>query len=226
MSEAEPLAERLHEAGAILFVEPRALQLRLLSERGDHEHAANPNELVARVRDSGQAQLCAIVFAAAARLLLAERQPQQAQALLSELEQMAGIRAEPNFVSLLPELVRTALALDDATLAGSLVEGVQPVTPLAGHALATGQAQLVEADGDHAQAATLYTEAAERWRDFGNVPERAYALLGQGRCLAALGAPEAQVPLREARELFASMGYRPALAATEALLGESEAAAV
>jgi tetratricopeptide (TPR) repeat protein len=224
LSEAEPLAERLHEAGAILFVEPRALQLHLLSERGDHEHAANPNELVARVRDNGEPQLCAFVFAAAARLLLAGRQPQRAQALLSELEQMAGIRAEPNFVSILPGLVRTALALDDATLARSLVEGVQPVTPLAGHALVAGQAQLAEAGGDHAQAATLYADAAERWRDFGNVPERAYAMLGHGHCLVALDTPEAGVPLREARELFASMGYKPALAQAEALLGESEAA--
>ena len=73
---------------------------------------------------------------------------------------------------------------------------------------------------------TLYAEAAERWRAFGNVPERAYALLGQGRCLAALGDPEAEGPLREAHELFASMGYKPALAETEALLGEGEIAAV
>jgi hypothetical protein len=56
------------------------------------------------------------------------------------------------------------------------------------------------------------------------VPERAYALLGQGRCLAALGKPEAEEPLREARELFASMGYKPPLAETEALLGGAEAA--
>ena len=35
-----------------------------------------------------------------------------------------------------------------------------------------------------------------------------------------------QAPLREARELFASMGYRPALAETEALLARGEAAAV
>jgi hypothetical protein len=33
-----------------------------------------------------------------------------------------------------------------------------------------------------------------------------------------LGKPEAQEPLREARELFASMGYEPALTETEALL--------
>ena len=51
--------------------------------------------------------------------------------------------------------------------------------------------------------------------EFGNVPERAYALLGQGRCLSAIGSPEAEEPLQEARELFESMGYQPALAETE-----------
>ena len=52
-------------------------------------------------------------------------------------------------------------------------------------------------------------------KQFGNVPERAYALLGQGRCLLALGDPAAEQPLREAAELFSSMGYRPALAETK-----------
>jgi hypothetical protein len=51
-------------------------------------------------------------------------------------------------------------------------------------------------------------------------------VLGQGRCLTALGQPEAEPPLREARDLFASMGYKPALAETEALLTRGEAAAV
>jgi hypothetical protein len=94
------------------------------------------------------------------------------------------------------------------------------------HALASAQAQLAEAAHRHADAAQLYHEAAQRWQQFGNVPERAYALLGQGRCLAALGKPEAEAPLREARDLFATLAYQPALAETQALLGESEAAAV
>ena len=120
--------------------------------------------------------------------------------------------------------MRSALALDDPPLAQRLSAGIEPVTPLHEHALASVQAQLAEAAGDRA-AAELYTEAAERWREFGNVPELAYALLGQGRCLAALGKPEAEEPLREAKELFASMGYKPALAETEALLAETAAAA-
>jgi hypothetical protein len=74
-------------------------------------------------------------------------------------------------------------------------------------------------------AAILYADAAQRWHEFGNVPERAYALLGQGRCLSALGDSRAEQPLTEARGLFASMGYAPALAETEALLAESRPAA-
>ena len=48
--------------------------------------------------------------------------------------------------------------------------------------------------------------------------------LGQGRCLLALNRPGAEQPLREARDLFAAMGYKPALAETEALLEQTAAA--
>src|SRR5207244_60454 len=65
-----------------------------------------------------------------------------------------------------------------------------------------------------------------RTRQFGNVPERAYALLGHGRCLTTLGKPDAEAPLREARDLFTTLAYQPALAESRALLGESETAAV
>jgi tetratricopeptide (TPR) repeat protein len=224
--EAEPVAERMEAAGDFTFIEPRSLQLRLLAERGAHEHAPSAEQLLAIARESGEPQRCALVFSAGARLLLAQGQLQQARALLVELEQVADTGADPYYVSLLPGLVRTAHVLGQPELAGRLVDGVEPRMPLFEHALSACQAQLAEAAGDHARAAGLYAEAAERWREFGNVPERAYALLGQGRCLTALGKPGAAEPLRGAQELFVSMGYKPALAETEALLGESEAAAV
>jgi len=126
----------------------------------------------------------------------------------------------------LPRLVRTAVVLRQPALATQLVDGVEPRTPLFEHALSACRAQLAEAAGERAEAAQLYAEAAERWCTFGNVPERAYALLGQGRCLAALGKPDADEPLGEARELFASMGFGPALAETDALLGPAEATAL
>jgi len=83
---------------------------------------------------------------------------------------------------------------------------------------------IAEFGGDHTDAASLYAEAARRWHEFGNVPERAYALFGQGRCLLALNRPEAERPLREAHDLFAAMGYKPALLETEALLEQVTAA--
>ena len=226
LAEAQPIAERLQAAGDTFFIEPRSLQLRLLAQRGAHEQAPAADELLARARESGEPQDRAMAFAATARLLLAQGRPEQAHALLVELEQVPQIRDDPYYASLLPELVRTALALEQPQLTARLVDGVEPRTPLATHALSACRAQLAEAAGDHGEAATLHAEAAERWRAFGNVSERAYALLGQGRCLAALGRRGAEAPLREAHELFASIGYEPALAETKALLGPTEAAAL
>ena len=166
------------------------------------------------------------MFSAATRLLLAQGHPQRASDLLAELAQLPGIDAEVYYAAALPALVRTALALGQLELAKLLVDGVEPRTPLVEHALSASRAELVEAAGDHAEAVALYAEAAERWRTFGNVPERAYALLGQGRSLAALGNLESKVPLSEARDLFASMGFTPAVAEVDGLLGSPSAAAL
>jgi class 3 adenylate cyclase/tetratricopeptide (TPR) repeat protein len=224
LAEAGPLADRLQTAGDIDHVSARALQLRLLAESGTPQQAPAPDELVTAARDIGLPGFIALAFAAAAQLLLAQRRPERAHALLHELDQLAAVRTELG--SELPSLLRVALALDDPPLAERLAAGVEPATPLREHALASARGQLAEAAHQHADAAQLYHEAAERWRQFGNVPERAYALLGQGRCLATLGKPEAEAPLREARDLFTTLAYQPALAESQALLGESEAAAV
>ena len=226
LAEAVPLAERLEAAGSIDSFEARSLQLRLLAERGAHEHAPAADELLATARESGQPQLYAEAFTAVTRLLLAQAHRQQANALLDELAQVPEIQADPYYAAALPTLVRTALGLSQPELAHRLADGVEPRTPLAEHALHAARAQLAEAAEQHAQAAARYAEAAERWHQFGNVPERAYALLGQGRCLITTGDAAAERPLHEARELFASMGYAPAVAEVDGLLGPAEAAAL
>jgi len=92
------------------------------------------------------------------------------------------------------------------------------------HVLCTVRAQLAEHAGDLGEAATAYVDVAARWHEFGNVPERAHALLGEGRCLLALGRPAAE-PLQKARELYAGLGYKPALVETGELLAQVAAAA-
>src|SRR5262249_46840101 len=57
------------------------------------------------------------------------------------------------------------------------------------------------------------------------VEKRRRGLVGRGRCLTALGKSGAETPLREARELFASMAYESALAEVDELLAHAEAAA-
>jgi tetratricopeptide (TPR) repeat protein len=225
ISDATRLADRLEQAGDITFVESRSLQLRLLAEQGRPEQAPSPEPMLEAARDGGQPQWMAVAVAAAASLLHAQAQPEHARLLLNELDKTPASRPDPLYASVLPSLIRSALALGDHNLATSLTEGVPPLTPLHQHALTSSQAQLAEATGNHTEAASLYTNAAHRWQQFGNVPERAYALLGQGRCLHALGDPGADQPLGEAGELLESMSYRPALAETEALLAEQQPAA-
>jgi tetratricopeptide (TPR) repeat protein len=210
----------------VTLIEVRSAQLQVLAERGEAGRApASATQLAEAARETAELQQIATGFAAVVQLLVADRRPEEARRFIRELEETRGIRGEVRYAANLPGLVRCALALGDTALAARLVEGVEPRTPLAAHVLGTARAALAEAAGDPAEAAERYAEAARRWHEFGHVPERAYALLGCGRCLAALGRPEAEKPLREARDLFGALAYRPALAEAEALLGPAQAAA-
>ena len=121
-------------------------------------------------------------------------------------------------------MVRTALALGNLELAERLIIGVEPRTPYEEHALATVSAALAEAHGDLQAAAGGYEDAAERWQSFGVVPEQAFALLGQGRCLTRLGRrSEANPVLQHAREIFQELQAAPALAETDDLLQQATA---
>ena len=212
------------ETYALIWV--RALELATHLERGHFEGGSGIADWLVQAAPTQalpDTVIEALAAAAAARLVAGT--PDQARALLAEVEQTPGARDTPNYSRHLAPMVRTALAAGEPALARQLTQGVESRYALDEHALCASRAQLAEHAGDHAEAATLYAQAAAGWQDFGNVPERAYALLGQGRCLAALGKREAQEQLREARELFASMGYRPALAETDALLEQTTAAA-
>jgi class 3 adenylate cyclase/tetratricopeptide (TPR) repeat protein len=161
----------------------------------------------------------------AASLALGAVAPDEACALLEELATTEGAGQTTYYRRQLAPMVRTALAAGDEALARHLTDLLESHYSVDEHALCAARAELAEHEGRYAEAVPLYTEAAERWRTFGNVPERAYALLGEGRCRAALGEPTAEEPLTIARELFALLGYKPALAETEVHLHQAQAAA-
>ena len=95
----------------------------------------------------------------------------------------------------------------------AVAQDISPSSPFREHTRVTCCALLAEARGEHEAAAAGFADAAARWHDFGVPYEEGHALLGQGRCLVALDrAPEAAAPLAAAREIFARLGARPALA--------------
>jgi class 3 adenylate cyclase/tetratricopeptide (TPR) repeat protein len=141
------------------------------------------------------------------------------RAALSAYEGRAERRVESDYALRLPLAVRAALRAEDVPLAERLAARVRPSLPLYSHALASVRASMAAARGKHETAASGFAGAAARWHDFGVPYEEAQALLGEGRCLVALGrGTEATEPLAAAREIFERLGAKPALEETDELL--------
>jgi len=203
----------------------RALVTLVLALRGRAAEVADTlNWLETTTRESGSSQHANFCLGAAALARAAMGQAREAVALIAAIEANPGAREDAYYDTVLPALVRTAAALGDQELALRLVNGVEARNPQAEHALAAVNAILAEAHDDLPAAAEGYAGAADRWHAFGVVPEQAFALLGQGRCLVALGRHrEAIQPLRAAREIFGRLEAAPALVETDALLQEATA---
>ena len=218
LKEVESVAARIQATGDKDFTETRVLEARLLAECGTPRGATDLNAFLAEVREIGEPSRTATALVVGVQSLLVEGGVDQARAMEADLARLATDEGAVIYADLLPTALRAVLVIGDQPLAQRLVGLVKPSTVLAGLGMASSRAQLAEAAGDLLEAVDRYAEAADGWQAFGNVPEQAYARLGQGRCLLALGRPDAEEPLRQARDVFTSLGYAPALAATEVLL--------
>jgi len=85
LADVESVAEQAEAAGDVSWIEIRSVQLTLLGKRGEGVQAAATEQLVATARETGEPQLLAMAFAAAAQLMLAGDHIEQAKALLEEL---------------------------------------------------------------------------------------------------------------------------------------------
>ena len=121
------------------------------------------------------------------------------------------------------ELQRVAVAIDRPEFVERLADVYVNATPYGEHVHVHAAAAIAEVRGDFAAAASGYGAAAARWEDFGVVTERAFAMLGQGRCMIALGDVQAATAaLTNAREIFAALRAAPALAEVDALIDPAE----
>jgi class 3 adenylate cyclase/tetratricopeptide (TPR) repeat protein len=223
MEAAEGLAKGFEAEGNVLELAfMRSYKARLMALQGGADEALPIAEWAAQaVRGSDAPSYIAGTLANAALVYHSAGQPDNARAVLLELVELPNAAA-PNYADSLREMVSTAVAIDDLALAKRLLHRVEYNYPLAEHARCASRAVLAEATGDVAEAAILYAEAAGRWERFGVLPEQAFALLGQGRCLLALGrGSEAIEPIRRAREVFAALDARPRLGESDTLLAQA-----
>jgi class 3 adenylate cyclase/tetratricopeptide (TPR) repeat protein len=196
---------------------PYKAHVLLRSGRID-EAAALTQELLPRARSIDDPQVLAPALAGAA---LVEQARGQNHAAIRLVEELLETTRDPFRALHVADAARISAAAGRLPLARKLLDEVPVAMTRHRCVLLTGEAVVAEAEGHLRQAAEQYAEAAERWRDYGHVPEQALALLGRGRCLITLGRGRAEEPLRKARDLLAAMGFEPALANTEALLEQT-----
>ncbi len=80
------------------------------------------------------------------------------------------------------------------------------------HGMDTWRGLSAELETRHGDALEFHERAERGWAEFGNPYERAQAMLGEARCLSVLDrGDEAVAKLRQASEVFGSLGAEPAL---------------
>jgi class 3 adenylate cyclase/tetratricopeptide (TPR) repeat protein len=222
---AAAMADRSENADVTVQVCAGAARARILSLRGQASQIGGSLDwLESTARGAGAPEYVVIGLAAAALARAALGQNEAAAALLAEVLATPGAREIQYYGINVPTMVRTAIGLGEGPLAEHLADACVSSYPFAVHAGVTVSAALAECRGDHQTAADGYAQAAQRWHQFGVIPEQAFALLGQGRCLTALGRPaEATHALRSAREIFDALKAAPALFETDTLLQQASA---
>ena len=189
----------------------RLTQAEVLVLRGDVEPAAAMvGEFLPQAREIDDPQALIPALAVAALVSQARGEADPAVLRLEELEnrRRAGGRwAGSLFLAL---CVRVLVWAGRADLAEGLLEDADQSSTRARHSLVSARATLAEAAGHHEDAADLYAEAAAGWDAFGFVLERALALAGEARCLAAVGRASEAADRRAAADALRSrLGMPP-----------------
>ena len=216
----EAIAWDLAHGGDYLAIGCRRYVTVILAWQGDLIAARDLSaKVLPRARDIDDLQQLVPALVNAA---LVEHASGDRAAALSLVEEAARTTAERaggrRFLGqYLADMVRIA-AGPAPTLARDLVADAETTATRYRLTAATAHAVLTEATGEPESAAARYAEAAAGWNAYGQALEHALALLGQGRCLARLGRPDAQSVLRVAHHHLTTLGARPSAAEAGALL--------
>ena len=120
----------------------------------------------------------------------------------------------------LTDVARICASAGRVELVEGLLERLIANAPREQYGLLTARAVLTETNGSITEAAELYREAAESWKEFPFVLEEGLAWLGVGRCGLALG-QRAEGNLRRARAVLLGVGARRPVEEADELLRRS-----
>jgi hypothetical protein len=226
LAECDELEPRLQEAeasAALFFLE--TAKVLVLSRRGAWNGALPVIERAAETaRSMGEPQCFAVALPLMAAVRLGLGDAEAACGALDELAAMEGVRGEQGYAARLVDAARTALAAGSERLATRLLLGFEPALPMYRCAMLNAHALIAERAGKVGRAQAEFDEVATLWEGYGMPWERAQAMLGSARCLGALDhTREATGLLRSARDLFARLGARPAIAETDTRLSRASA---
>jgi hypothetical protein len=171
-------------------------------------------EFLPRARTIDDLQLLVPALAVAAAIEQATGQHTAARGLVEEIQRVVGDRGGGRWYlgQHIADLVRVCLAMGRRATAEALAAQAHDGVARNRHGLLAAHAALAEGAGELDQAASRYDEAAAHWAEYGHQLERAQALLGAGRCHLALGRPESQLRVRDARIVLASLNAKLLLA--------------
>jgi DNA-binding SARP family transcriptional activator len=218
--------ERERGSGRLTMIALTA-KARVLVSRGDVAGAvAIETELLDRARGQGDSQDLVSGLPTAAAIRSAAGDRDAALRLIAELAATTRDRDPSKRAHELPLATRICVAWGSADLARSMLPAGESNYLRSRLCIAASEAMLTEADGDLAAASRQFRAAALGWASYGNPAEEAFAQLGAGRCLVALGRSREAVPdLERARELATILGARPLIdEATSLRLGLGELA--
>ena len=204
--------ERERGAGRVTTIAISA-KARVLAERGRVTEALElETEFLRRARAMGDSQDLVPTFATAAAIRSAAGDGEGALRHVSELAAVTSDRDPSKRAHELPLATRVAIAWGSADLARGMVPNGEPNYLRSRLCIASSLAMLAEVDGNIAEAAAVYADAAHGWATYGHPLEEAHARIGLARCQLVLGrGVDAAASLGAARELATRLRAGPLL---------------
>jgi tetratricopeptide (TPR) repeat protein len=181
----------------------------VMLHRGRVEEAVSMTEdFLGLAREIGDLQVVVPALAVGGAAHAAAGDHRTATSLIHELTERS--RPAPTWKGrFLPEAVRVLRAAGSIEPDGLVVQEQHVAATRDLNSVLTAKALLAAAEERWEEAEAMFRDAAQRWKDYGSVPEQGQALLEGGRCSMQLGhADAARAALSDAKKIFARLGAK------------------